>query len=292
MRVNPDHNFGMMSALERVTSSENAVLRELSSGKKIQRPSDDPAGMAALVEVQATDSTTTQYLNTIKAVRSQMQAADSSLNSATIALERAISLGVRGTTGTLSDSDRAAVASELDGISDQLLEIANTSSQGIYLFAGTSTTIEPFSKTGNAVTYQGSLHDNQIAIGEGVSIESNIAGNVIFGDDATGIFASLASLATQIRNGDPIDIPMAALQGQQVQMSTSRVLYGNALNQIDSSELMLNERHLQLAQQETDLAGSDLADVAIRLSSAETARSALLATMSKGSQLSLFDFLR
>lgn len=291
MRVNPDHNLGMLAALNRATKAENVALRELGSGKRIQRPSDDPAGMAALVEVQATDSTTTQYLSTIKALRSQMQASDSSLGSVTTALNRALELGVRGGTGTLSDSDRQAVASELDGITDQLLELANTSSQGVYLFAGTSTTSRAFAKVGNAITYQGSGHSNEVAISDGVSVDTNLAGSTVFGSDQSGLFSTMAGLSNAIRNNDPVDSALDSLKQVQDLVSKARVLYGNSLNQIDGSESILSERHLQLAQQETELAGSDLADVATRLSAAETSRSALLATLAKGSQVNLFDFL-
>jgi len=292
MRVNPDHNSSMLAALERVTESQNTVLQELSSGKKIQRPSDDPAGMAALVEVQASDSTTTQYLSTISALRSQTQAADSSLNSATLLLERALSLGVRGGTGTLSDSDREAIACELDGISTQLRGIGNSTIQGIYLFSGSSTTTTPFVTSGGQVTYQGSNHSNEVAIGDGVKVEANIAGSDVFGDDVTGAFATLTKVAQAIRNQTSVDSALDDLRNAQQKVSGARVICGNALNQIDSTEAMLNERHLQFAQQETDLAGSDLADVATRLSAAETARSALLSTIARGNALNLFDLLR
>src|SRR3954447_19112653 len=115
MRVNPDYQSGLLAALERTTETQDKVLKQLSSGRKIQTPSDDPAGTAALIEVQAGDSQTQQFVANISAMRTRMSAADSALNSVSIALQRAATLGVEGATGTLSDSDRQALATELSG---------------------------------------------------------------------------------------------------------------------------------------------------------------------------------
>lgn len=292
MRVNPDLNSGLLAALQRATQTESNVLGQLASGKKIQKPSDDPAGLAALVEVQSGSSNAEQYLSNIAAIRSQMQAADSSLNSAMLAIERALTLGVRGATGTLTDSDRESVASELDGLSDQLLEIANSSSQGVYLFAGTASTDKPFVQTGTAITYEGRDQSNDVAIGDGFWIRTNLSGTTVFGNDTNGLFASMKNMATALRTGGGITAAIDSLRAARDQVSTARVVYGNSLNQIDSSELMMNERKLQLAQQETDIAGVDLADAATQLSSAITSRNALLSTISKATGTSLFDYVK
>lgn len=292
MRVNPDLNSTMLAGLNRLDEAANTVLKQLSSGRKIQKPSDDPAGLASLVSVQASEAASSQYLGAIKSIRSQLQAADSTLNSAMTTIERALSLGVRGATGTMTGSDRQSVAAELDGIGDQLLELANSSIQGIYLFSGTATTTEPFVKAGNSVTYQGSLTTNDVAIGEGYFVKAGLAGSEIFGDGTSGIFASINALATAIRTGNGVTEAIAALRGSRDQLSTARVTYGNSLNQIDAFEQVMNERRLQLAQQETDIAGVDLADVATRLASVQTSREALLATIGKTAGSNLFDYLR
>jgi len=292
MRVNPDLRSGMIDALQRVTASESIVLRQLSSGKKIQSPSDDPAGMAALIQVQANDSSTQQYLSTIKAIRSQMQSADSSLNSVSIAIERALTLGVRGATGTMTDADREAVATEIDGVTDQLLELANSSQQGTYLFSGTATTTKPFAQSGNNVVYQGSASSNEIAVGEGYTITNNVPGISVFGDDTAGLFGSVKKLSTALRTHGDVSGAIDQLQAARENISSARVVYGNSLNQIDSAETLMNGRHLQLTQQETDIAGADLADAATRLVSSQTSRNALLAAIAKTDQSSLFDYLR
>jgi flagellar hook-associated protein 3 FlgL len=292
MRVNPNHTNAMLTALERVSAEETKALGQLSSGKRIERPSDDPAGMAALIDVQDASSKTSQYLSNISAVRSQAQGADSSLSSVVTALTRALSLGVSGANSTLNDSDRASVATELDGIGDQLLELANSSSQGVYFFGGTATTAPPFVKGPLGVTYQGNAESSDVVVGEGYVIRTNVPGSDIFGDDATGVFASLQQLATAVRTNTGVSAAVDALSHARDQVSAARVVFGNAMNQSDSEQLIMNDRKLQLAQQATDIAGADLAEVATRLSSTITTRNALLAAMSKVDAMNLFDYLK
>jgi flagellar hook-associated protein 3 FlgL len=208
-----------------------------------------------------------------------------------LAMERAISLGIRGATGTMSDSDRESVAAELDGIADQLFELANSSIQGIHLFGGTETTTPAFVRSGGSVTYQGSSTINDVIIGEGYVIRTGVPGAQVFGTDSSGVFASIAKLGATLRAGDDVTSPMAALIATREQMSTARVTYGNSLKQLESAEQVLNERGLQLAQQETDIAGADLADVATRLACVQTSRNALLSTIGKAAGLNLFDYL-
>src|SRR4051812_17949348 len=129
MRVNPDHTLGLLASLQRISADESSVLRQLASGKRIENPSDDPAGIAELVQLQGSDENTQQYLRNASAVRSQMQVSDSTLSSAIIALERALSLGVRGANGTMNPTDRNSVALEIDGISAHMLDLANSSLQ-------------------------------------------------------------------------------------------------------------------------------------------------------------------
>ena len=293
MRVNPNHTDSMLAALQRLNANETEVLRQISSGQRIQNPCDGPAALASLVQLQNSDDNTKQYLLNGSAVRSQMQMSDSTLNSVVIGLERALSLGVSGGgSGTLNADDRNAIAMEIDGIRDNLLDLANTSLQGSYLFAGTNSGTKPFDESSGTVIYKGSSNTNQVQIGEGLWIRSSVAGNGIFGLDGASMFDALQSLSQAVRAGTGVETSMNALSAARDRVSSSRVVYGNALNQIDSAELVMNQRHIQLAQQETDLAGTDMADAATNLASAETARNALLATIGKADATSLFDYLK
>jgi flagellar hook-associated protein 3 FlgL len=292
MRVNPNSAPDLLASLQRISADENSVLRQLASGKRVEQPSDDPAGMAALVELQGSDANTQQYLRNVSAVRSRMQVSDSTLSSATVDLQRALTLGVEGANGTLNDADRNSVALEIEGISNHMLDLANSSLAGTYLFAGTASTTKPFTAAADGtIAYKGSDNTNQIQIGEGLWIGGGVSGQGIFGSDGNNVFDSLKGLADAVRNGGDVTTAIATLRSSTDQLSAARVTYGNSMNQLDSAELVMNQRHIQLAQQETDLAGADLATLATHLSSAETSRNALLSVIGKSTAANLFDYL-
>lgn len=294
MRVNPDNNTSLLSALERVTQNQQQVLRQLSSGLKVQTPSDDPAAAAALVNIQAQDAETQQYVSNVKAGQTQMQAADSALNSVNTILRRAMTLGVEGATGTLSDADRGAIATELAGIKDQLLELSNSSLQGVHLFAGTAVSQAPYfsdNTSSSGISYRGNGGCNQIEVGQGYWIASNVPGTSIFGNGSNGAFQAISNLITAVQNNSGVDVANADIQAAMDQVSTARVQYGNAMNQLDSSQSIMRDRHVQLQQQVNNLAAVDMSHAASDLVSAETSRNALLDVISRSSGHSLFDYL-
>jgi flagellar hook-associated protein 3 FlgL len=295
MRVNPDTRTGLLAALDRTNTTEQQVLKQMSSGLRIQTPSDDPAGAAAVVQVQSADSQTEQYLSDVKAMRTRMQASDSALNAVELALQRAVTLGVGGATGTLSQADRDAIANELSGIKDQLLELSNSSLQGVYLFAGTAVSSPAYiadASSPSGVAYQGNDQSNQVEIGQDYWISANVPGSAIFGDDNTGVFKAMSDLISAVQNGVAVDAANSTLQDLSAQVSAARVQYGNGMNQVDSSEGIMNDRHVQLQQQLTDIAGVDMAKAASDLVTAETSRNALLQVIAKSNGLSLFDYLK
>jgi len=116
MRVNPYPLPDLISSIQQNQQLINIDLQQISTGQRVNVPSDDPAGAASLVRNAGQTATADQFLRSITSVTGLLQTADSTLNSVVTALQRAISLGVQGANGTLSDSDRADVASELTGI--------------------------------------------------------------------------------------------------------------------------------------------------------------------------------
>ena len=295
MRVNPDINSAMLASLNRLNMNQQKTLKQLSSGLRIQTPSDNPAGAAALVEVQTQDAETQQFAKNTNAMQTQMQAADSALSSVVKALQRAVTLGVEGATATLSDSDRSAVANELSGIKDQLLQLANSSLQGVYLFAGTSSSSTPYitdNTSPSGIAYHGNDQSNQIEVGENYWITANVPGSSIFGNGNTGVFKAMSDLISAVQNNTGVNVATDAVNTALRQVSASRVQYGNAINQLSSSQNVLSNIHVQLQQQINSLAGTDMAQAASDLVTSETSRNALLQVIAKTNGVSLFDYLR
>jgi flagellar hook-associated protein 3 FlgL len=293
MRVNPYPMPDILAALERNQQQQNDAVLQLSSGQRINTPSDDPAGAAVVVQIQDRSGQADSFLSSIGTMTGQLQMADSTLSSVVSALTRAISLGVQGATGTLSDENRLALAKEVSGIRDQLIGLANVSYEGRYIFSGTEQ-VQPFvldNTLPSGVRYDGNSGVNSIAVGNGFQVQVNVPGDQLFAGTSSDMFKSINDLITSLQSDTRIDSAVAAVRKAFDYVTGQRVFYGNSINQLQAQQTYLNSEKLQLAKQENTVAGADLAAVASQLVNAESARNAALAAIGKMSQGSLFDYL-
>ncbi len=295
MRVNPNPMPDLLAALNQAELQTQQASVEISTGRSVNQPSDNPTAAALLVANNDAATFNSGYLQSLDAVQGQLSTADSTLSSVTTALQRAISLGVEGANGTLSDSDRQAVADELQGIQSQIVSLANTAYQGRYVFAGTNTSTAPYvldNTSPSGVTYVGNTGVNQVSIGNGYKIAVNQPGTQLFSATGNNVLLSLQTLITSLQTNTGIDTAVSSLSASFSYLSAQRVFYGNAMNQAQSQTTYLNTAKLQISQQQNTLAGVDLAAAATSLTQSETATQATLAAISKLSQNNLFDYLK
>jgi len=294
MRVNPNPLPDLLSALEQAQQQINTDEQQVASGQSVNVPSDNPANAAMLVENANQTATADQYLRSLGSIQGEMQNADSALNSVVTILQRAISLGTEGANGTNNDSDRQAIASELQGIQSQLVSLANLSYQGNYVFAGTATQTAPFvldSDSPSGVDYVGNSDSNQIAVGDNLNVQTNLPGSELFSNPSNNVFQAIQDLITSLQNGTNIASAVSELSSAYDYINTQRVFYGNAIDQLNTQQTYLNSETTQLAQQQTNLGGTNLPQAITNLESSETADQATLETISQTEQNNLFSYL-
>jgi flagellar hook-associated protein 3 FlgL len=295
MRVNPNPMPDLLAALNQTKLDTQQATIEISTGRSVNQPSDNPTAAALLVENNDQATFNKGYLQSLDAVQGQLSTADSTLSSVVTAMQRAISLGVEGANGTLSDSDRAAIATELQGIQSQLVSLGNTSYQGRFIFAGTNTGTPPFVADNTApsgVTYAGNGGVNQVSIGSGYKIAVNQPGSQLFSAAGNDLFLSINNLIQALQTNTGIGSAVTAVGAASSFISAQRVFYGNAMNQAQSQTTDLNTAKLQISQQENALGGMDLAVAATNLTQSQLDTQATLAAISKFSQNNLFSYLK
>ncbi len=297
MRVNPDMSGDMLRALAHSQEVESKALQEISSGRRISGPSDDPAAMAALVQNHSQQIWNDQFSQSLAGIKSQLQMADSTLASVVTGLQRAVTLGVEGATGTLSQTDRDAVAAEVLGIRDSVLSLANSSFNGAFLFAGTQNAKAPFqvdSTVTAGVSYLGNSTSSHVEVGENRTMQINAPGDQIFLNPQGSVFESLNTLMSALKSGDGDAISSATSNVRAAfdQVSAQRVFYGNAVSQVEDNDTILSKDKLDLSDEKNRIAGADLAASVSSLINAQTARNALLAAAGQISRTSLFDYLK
>jgi len=126
IRVNPTIIPDMIAGLSQTQQQLNQADQQIASGRTINQPSDNPAGMAALILNHGVQSRTDTFSTNVSNLQDRLQTADSALSSAITAVNQAISLGVEAGNSTLSNIDRQAIVSQLSGIQQQLVSLANT----------------------------------------------------------------------------------------------------------------------------------------------------------------------
>lgn len=297
MRVNPNYTPDILSDLFQQQAQEQTYIQQLATGKRVNVPSDDPAAAAADVQNQALQSQTDQYLQNTSNLEGMLQTADSALSSVVSALNQAISLGTQGANGGLSSSNQQAIAQQVQNIQSQVVQLANTSYQGSYIFGGTSTQTAPFaldSTQPSGVLYSGNAGVNDVQIAEGRSIQVNVPGSQIFQGAGGDVMGSLQQLVTALQSGNSTSIGTATTQvGNALNyLSQQRVSYDSGISQLNANQSSLQQEQVNLQTQDNNLVGADLATAATSLSQAQTAQSATLAALAQIIPQSLLNYLK
>jgi flagellar hook-associated protein 3 FlgL len=279
IRVNPNILPDLVASIEQAQQASQTATQEMATGRSVNNLSDNPAAAASLVGNDALTSENDQYLTNLGDLQSKFQAADSALNTAVQLMTTAISLGTEGATGTLSASDRQVIAQQVQGLQQQMLALANTSYQGTYIFSGTDVTTQAFASDSGSpagVQYNGNAGVTSVDIGDGQSMQTNLSGDQIFTNANGNVFQALNDLVNSLNSGTGIDAANTEVSKAFSQLTTQRVFYGNALNQVQNSQNYLNQEQVNLSAQQNQLVGADMTKVIADESQSQTAEQAAL----------------
>lgn len=294
MRVNPNPMPDLLAALNQTELEEQQAELQISTGKSVNEPSDNPTVAALLVENNDQATFTSGYLQSVSAVQGQLSTAGSTLDSINNVLQQALSLGVEAGGGTLSAGDLAGIANQLQGIQSQLLSLANTTYQGNYIFAGTATNTAPYvpdPTSASGVNYVGNAGVNEVSIGNGYKLAVNVPGSQLFSSSGNDVFLALNNLIQAVQTNTGIPAAVNAISAASSYLSGQAVFYGNATDQTQSETTYLNAAQLQISQQQNTLGGADLAAAATNLAQAQTDNQAAVAAIAKLSEDNIFDYL-
>lgn len=227
--------------------------------------SDNPAAAAQEVNISSRMNNCDQYSRSMSSLYSELQTADSSLNSVVTSLQAAMSLGAEGANGTLTQQNRNTIAQQINDISQQVFSVANLAYNGVYVFAGTKTTQPPYvwdTNSPGGVKYQGNGDVNSVEIAEGQSIAVNQPGSSLFGAEDSSVFVALNDLSTALQNSDSttddIGNAVTELRGAYDQLTSARTFFGSTVDQIASTQDFINNENVQLAQQQNSAVGIDM----------------------------------
>ncbi len=297
MRVSPDLEPDVLAGIDQSEASLQAALQQVSTGQRVNLPSDDPAAAAAEVQNIAESNAVDQYTANANAALGATQTADSVLTSVVSLLTKAVSVGTEGATGTETFANRQALGTEVQAILTNVVAEANTTYQGVPVFAGTATPSAVFvadSTSLNGYTYLGNSDVNQVGVGDGLSVQTNVPGDQLFTNANGSVLGSLSALAGALNSGSSSDISnaVAGVTGALNYLSAQHVTYGNSIDQLQSQETFLSQEKVTLSNQSNSLVGVDAATAAENLAEAQAQNSAVLAAAAKVLPVTLLDYLK
>ena len=160
---------------------------EVSSGKRILRPSDDPVGNSTAMALKRQLGVIARFQDAARTAKPTYDAGIAALEEAQSLFAEARSLVLEGMNGTLNAHDRETLATSIRLLRQRLFELGNTKFQGDHLFAGTASDAAPFEERNGRVVYAGDTATRSIQIGFDTELALNLPGDAIFGSfDPTG----------------------------------------------------------------------------------------------------------
>ncbi len=291
MRI-PD-NASYMNFLYDLQKTQEQFLdaqSQVTSGRKVQKPSDDPGAASDIVRLSGEKSEDEQFLKNIESARSRLSATDVMLDGVEIMVERARQLGL-SSLGSLSNA--SAYKAEIEGLRDQLIQSANATHQGRYLFGGSVTTAAPFVKQNDSsVTYGGNSTAIELQVGRNATLQAQLPGDEVFAG-SVDIFSTMKDLlaALDARNHDGVAAQVKKLEQFSETVSTARSRVGGFINVADAMSSQLSAAGLSRAKELNDVQSADTAQAITQLTLSQTSLQATLAVGARIAQRSLLDYL-
>jgi len=170
---------------------------QLSTGKSVNTPADNPVAMVQLLQLNNTNSQYQQYVSNGQAANTNLTLEQQALTTSTTTLQSIRDLVVQANTGTNNDSDLKNIATQISALESQLQGSANSqNAQGEYLFAGFSSNTQPFVRgSSGSMSYVGDTGVNTVSINGGTSVQTGDAGSSVYMNVAAGngTFSTAAS---------------------------------------------------------------------------------------------------
>ncbi|MCS3857300.1 flagellar hook-associated protein FlgL [Salinibacter ruber] len=284
-------------------------LREqISSGKRINRPSDDPSSFATAERMKTLGNQLARREESIASARTFVDRTQQELDGLADLFTKAREDGVRAADDTRSADDRAAIANELRSIKDEVVDRMNSTQDGEYIFAGNRTDTKPFKENGAPNYTDGGGNpdfdpidgDRTRPIGKNQDLTVNIDGKSLAQYDPSSGKTITGALENLINAVDP-----KSNTGSDPDISTALGEVEDALDHVISkgSEAGAIGRRLSTAQEQVEAASleanerrsdaedTDLATAISELQQRQTQLQAAFQATSSSQQTSLVNFL-
>jgi flagellar hook-associated protein 3 FlgL len=281
--------------IEQAGSRLAELQRQVSSGKRIERISDDPTGAVGALAERNRMAQIDQYQQSGDSAYSRLTVLDSVMSDIVTKLTSAQASATSALGSTAGVEQRTAAAQQLAGLKEALLDDFNASFQGNYVFAGTKSTTKPFDSTNGVVApYAGSNTEVFSDVGQGHKVAIGFDGGAIArGSAATDVFTTLDDLITAINNGDntAVNDGIAALNEAFNRVTAAQSRVGSQMSMLEAEKQQLSSARLASKTRLSQFEDANMVEAISGMQQADTAYKAALAATASTGKMSLMDYL-
>jgi flagellar hook-associated protein 3 FlgL len=282
--------------VERAGDRLATYQRQVSSGRRLDRVSEDPSGVAVALGERTKVAQVDQYARSTDSAYSRLTVVDTVLSDIVVKLTAAQVAATSAIGSTVTTAQRTAAAQQLDGLKAALLDNFNTSVQGVYLFAGTKSTAKPYvaDNTGTVAAYAGSATEVQVDVDQDHEVTVGFDGGAITkGSDTSDVFATIDSLIAAVNAGDSTAISngISSLVNVFARVTAAQSRVGASMQALDTEKLRLSASKLASTDRLSKIEDANMVEAITGMQQADTAYKAALNAAAATAKVSLMDYL-
>jgi flagellar hook-associated protein 3 FlgL len=292
-----------ISKISTLQAEQSKLQQQISTGKRISAPSDDPVASAHALEISHAQEANSSFANTRQTAELKLNTLESSLTSITDLLVSTQSTLVGAGNAALSNLERGFIATELSGSLEALINLANTQdASGDHIYAGFKTDVKPFVANATGASYAGDSNQQFLQVDAHRLMAVNVSGDNVFQAGGNDLFATISNLvtllntpitnaATQATFNSGLATAITDLQGSVDNILNVRASIGSKLNELDSLDNAGSSRNLEYSKSLSDLEDLDYASALSDLAKQQTIMQAAQKSFVTTTNLSLFQFI-
>ena len=309
MQISTNYLFDRASA--QMSQLQNDLAKsqaQISAQKQVLNPSDAPDQAASIMRLKSVIGRNDNYSKALDTIQARLDTESTTLSSASDVLIRIKELAIQASNGTQGNTSRAAIATEMKGLRDQLLSLANsTDTTGNYIFSGSKVKTPAFAANDTgAVSYQGDQTHMNVAVGDQRTIAINRPGSTAFvrvvrteGGVSSGIgfFQAIDNLIAGVKATDGSG--SVAMQRGLTEMDAlhqgvvlAQAQAGTDMKVVEQQRAVLGDTKLTLKTALSNVEDLDMAVAITQMQKQMLSLEAAQASFAKVSQLSLFNYIK
>ncbi|WP_429375349.1 flagellar hook-associated protein FlgL [Paenibacillus sp. DS2015] len=288
----------LLSNLNRNNYSMNKMENQISTGRKLNKPSDDPVGVTYALRYRSDLASNEQYQTSTDAAIGWLDTTDSNMTQANDVMQRVKELTIQAATGTVPQTGLDAINQEIKELKQHLVDIGNTQIRGKSIFNGQKYDQIPYQLSDTVTNYADIDADKdavEYSISDEVTFRINTSGSDYFGTsgEADNVFKVLDNISAALASGSYTDISAqtANLDSRTIKMLGCQTEVGARTNRVELVQNRLTDTNLNLTTLQSKTEDADIASLLIQATAAQTIYEAALKSSATIMSTSLMDYM-